>query len=449
MFRFLLEQPEGLLVVTFAGIILLGAGALCLPVCHAAQPIGFIDALFTSTSAVCVTGLTTVDTATAWSRTGQIVILALIQIGGLGIMTFAALGAQVFRAKLSFSSQLAWQGSFFETADRGELRRSVASILILTFVIELAGTVLLYAAAAADPELDDHPFYAVFHAISAFCNAGFSIYTDNAVAMRGSLLSLFTIMGLIVAGGLGYTVVLELLHRFERWVRRKPANPLKWSLQTRVVLRVSLYLIVGGAVVLVMTGLTHDEDTWSEQIVHALFQSVTARTAGFNTIGIAALPMASLLVLILLMYIGGSPGSCAGGIKTTSAAVWVARVRARLLSQEDVTLLDRRIPRDVVRRSALVISVATIWNLVGVFLLAITEGGHDGVRLDHLIFEQISAFGTVGLSANVTPTLSELGRLWITLTMFIGRVGPLTVALVVIAAPRALHHLPNERLMIG
>jgi trk system potassium uptake protein TrkH len=256
-------------------------------------------------------------------------------------------------------------------------------------------------------------------------------------------------MGLIVVGGLGYTVVLELLHRLERWIRRKPASPLKWSLQTRLVLRVSAILIVGGAAALSLTGLTHDEDTWPEQLIHALFQSVTARTAGFNSVNIVGLPSASLLILVLLMYIGGSPGSCAGGIKTTSAAVWVARVRARLLSREDVTLLDRRIPRDVVRRSALVISVATIWNLVGVFLLTITEGGHDGVRLDHLIFEQISAFGTVGLSANVTPTLSELGRLWITLTMFIGRVGPLTVALVVIAAPRTSHHLPNERLMIG
>jgi trk system potassium uptake protein TrkH len=220
-------------------------------------------------------------------------------------------------------------------------------------------------------------------------------------------------------------------------------------------LKASAGLVFGGAVLLLATGLTPDEETLGTRITHAMFQSVTARTAGFNSVNVGLLPVPSLLILIGLMYIGGSPGSCAGGIKTSTAAVWLARVRARLAGRVDVTLGGRRIPQDVVRRAALVISVATIWNLVGVFILSIGEAPHSGARLEQLIFEQISAFGTVGLSTNIASPVSlsslfgVVGKLWIALTMYVGRVGPLTLAMAVIPPPRALYEYPTERVMIG
>ena len=448
MFKALFGRPEGLLVVTFAGWIVLGTLALWLPISQGERAVSLLDCIFTSTSAVCVTGLTTVDTAIAWSRTGHTVILVLIQVGGLGIMTFAAVGARVLRLRFSFSSQAALTGAFFDSDARVELRRSVSFIVAFTFVFEALGAAALWLAARVDSSLSDDPFDAIFHSVSAFCNAGFSVYTDNAVALRGSPLGLTAIAVLIILGGLGYTVVIELVARAWKRVSGRGELPLQWSLQTRVVLWMSLLLIVVGAACLGLLGLTPRETHIGERIVHASFQSISARTAGFNTLDVAALPVSSLLVLIGLMFIGGSPGSCAGGIKTTSAAVWLARLRARLLSRESVTMLRRRVPQEIVRRSALVLSVATLWNLLGVLVLTLSESRPD-VRFEHLLFEQISAFGTVGLSCNFTPTLSPVGKLWIVLTMFVGRVGPLTLALAVLPKPRPLFQYPSERVMIG
>jgi len=447
-------RPEAILAGTFGGLIAAGTLALRLPVSHQGETVGVVDALFTATSAVCVTGLITVDTATAYSRFGQAVIVLLIQLGGLGIMTFAALAAQVFRVRLSFSSHAAWQGALFENQARLDLRRALRGIFVMTAIMEAVGTVLLYTGmrgAAAHGGW----FEAVFHSVSAFCNAGFSVYTDNVVALRDAPLVLWTLMGLIVGGGLGYTVLLEIFDRVRRRLHASREGPVLWSLHSRVVLKASAGLVFGGAVLLLATGLTPDEETLGTRITHAMFQSVTARTAGFNSVNVGLLPVPSLLILIGLMYIGGSPGSCAGGIKTSTAAVWLARVRARLAGRVDVTLGGRRIPQDVVRRAALVISVATIWNLVGVFILSIGEAPHSGARLEQLIFEQISAFGTVGLSTNIASPVSlsslfgVVGKLWIALTMYVGRVGPLTLAMAVIPPPRALYEYPTERVMIG
>ncbi len=450
----LLYRPEAILAGTFAGLILAGTIALRLPVSHKGQTVGVVDALFTATSAVCLTGLITVDTETGFSRIGQTVILLLIQLGGLGIMTFAALSAQVFRLRLSFSSHAAWQSAFFGTEARVDLRRALRSILLMTLVIEATGVPLLYLGIQ---RLGGHAewFDAVFHSISAFCNAGFSLYGENAVAFRGSALVLWTLAGLIVAGGLGYTVLLECIQRAWRRLRARREGPVVWSLHSRVVLKATAGLILGGAVLLLLSGLTPDEQAPGSRITNALFQSVTARTAGFNTLSIGCLPLSSLLILIALMYVGGAPGSCAGGIKTPTAAVWVARVRARLIGRDEVTLGGRRIPQDVVRRAALVISVATIWNLAGVFILSIVEAPHCGAGLEQLVFEQISAFGTVGLSTNTASPVSlsglfgPLGKLWVAATMFVGRLGPLTLAMAVIPAARKPYEYPTERVLIG
>jgi trk system potassium uptake protein TrkH len=449
-----LYRPQAILAGTFAGLIVAGTLLLRVPASHNTQTVGLVDALFTATSAVCVTGLITVDTPTAYSRFGQGVILALIQLGGLGIMTFAALAAHVFRLRLSFSSHAAWQSALFEDETRVDLRRALRGIFLMSAAFEGLGAILLYLGLQRTA-VSGGWFEAAFHAISAFCNAGFSLYTDNVAELRDSALVLWTLMGLIVAGGLGYTVLFEIRQRAVRRLRRRYDGPVVVSLHTRVVLKVTAGLVLGGALLLLLTGLTPAENTLGSRITHALFQSVTARTAGFNSLNVGLLPLPSLLILIGLMYVGGSPGSCAGGIKTTTAAVWVARVRAQLAGRQDVTLGGRRLPLDVVRRAALVIAVAALWNLVGIFVLSACEAPHSGARLEQLIFEQISAFGTVGLSANAASPVSlsglfsPFGKLWIAATMFVGRIGPLTLAMAVMPAPRALYEYPTERVMVG
>lgn len=440
-------RPETLLVLTFAGLILGGALLLALPSSQTA-PVRFIDALFTSTSAVCVTGLITVDTPTAWTRSGHVVILLLIQFGGLGIMTFTALAATVLNRPVSFSASLALHDTFFDSQARSELGRSLRKIVGITLMCELLGAaVILYGMRSFDTPRGDL-FDALFLSVSAYCNAGFSVYSDNLVGVRNSMAIIVTIMLLITLGGLGYTVLIEIASRLRRFALRRPQQTVRWSLHSRVVLTFSFVLVTGGALAIFSAGLGDENLPPASRALHALFQSITARTAGFNTIDIASLPVSSLMILIFLMFIGGSPGSAAGGIKTTGAAVWGMSVHARLQGRSEVNLFGRRIPDDLLRRAELIIAMALIWNAVGVFVLATTESG-VGTPFERLIFEQISAFCTVGLSANVTATLTDAGKIWIILSMFVGRLGTLTVMFLVVRPPRVRYQLPQERLMLG
>lgn len=450
MRKTLLRRPEAQLILTFAGLALIGTVVLCLPVCHASDKVTVLDALFTATSAVCVTGLITLDTEHDFSRTGQAVILVLMQLGGLGVMTFGAVGFHLLRRRVSFGSQAALQDVVFQGEFRGGLADSLRKILLLTFVIEFTGAVLIYIGLRNIGARHSDWFDAVFMSVSGFCNSGFSVFNDSAMGLRDSPLIVWTLMGLIVVGGLGYTVLLEIAQRGRRWVRRERGAPVNWSLHAMIVFVVSGGLIVFGAVALAITGLTGSEDTWGEYLIGALFQSVSGRTAGFNTVDISALPVASLMVLIPLMFIGGGPGSCAGGVKVTTATVWVLHMVARAAGRTSVEIGRRRVPPDVVQRAALVIGVSALWCLVGIFLLSLTEPVGESMRFEQIIFEQVSAFATVGMSTGITPDLSPLGKLWIIASMFVGRVGPLSAALIVLTSRgRPKFEYPQERVMIG
>lgn len=451
MLKRLLGSPEGLLVCSFALVILAGTVALRLPISHGDRTVGWLDACFISTSAVCVTGLATVDPATAFSRFGQIVIMVLIQIGGLGILTFSALAAQMLAFRVSFGSHALLQDVFFQSEQRGSLRRSLAAILLLTFGIELCGAILIFVGMLQYDRPPGGVFEAVFLAVSAFCNAGFSVYSDNVMSFRDSPLILGVIMAMIVLGGLGYTVLIECGQRIAAPRERGAGRPVRWSLNSRVVLLMSGLLVFGGAAAIAATGLTRAETSVYDYLLHSLFQSVTSRTAGFNSVDIGALPSATLLLIIALMFVGGSPGSCAGGIKTTTVAVWSADVRAHLDGKREVVLMGRRLPADVVRRAGMVFGLAATWVAVGALLLTMSERvGHGGNRFEDVLFEQVSAFGTVGLSTGLTPRLSELGKVWIIASMFVGRVGPLTVALLVVRSEKpSPFNYPSERVMIG
>lgn len=442
-------RPEGVLIATFAALILIGTALLTLPVSHATDRVGVLEALFTATSAVCVTGLIVVDTGRDFSLFGQTVILALIQLGGLGIMTFGALVLQVVGKKISFRSQLALQDVFFQRRAAMAFRRSLAWIVLLTLSVEAIGAALLYLSLPDAIPRSRAIFFSVFHAVSAFCNAGFSTRSDSLESVRGNLPLMTVFSGLIIAGGLGYVVLFEVFRRpFNRLLGRP--NPLSWSLHTRVVVLTSAALLVLGAVGLAAFGIVSFEQGGLSVIGGAVFQSITARTAGFNTIDMSGMPLPTLLWLVALMFVGGSPGSCAGGIKTTSLAIWLARLRSRLLRLDDVQLGRRRIPVDLVRRTGLLIGMAGLFNCVGFMVLALTESrAPGGPGLAEIVFEQISAFATVGLSTGLTPGLSTLGKLWIIVTMFVGRLGPLTVALIVTEYRSTTARKPEERLMIG
>ncbi len=448
LFSRLLDSPERFLAGTFAGLILCGTILLSLPVSHGKTQVSPLDALFTSTSAVCVTGLVVVDTGQDYSRFGQVVIMLLIQFGGLGIMSFAALIMQIAGQKISFRSQAALHDAFYQKSAAVHLRQNLAWILSTTFLTEAAGALVIFCTRPAGMSSGEGAFIAVFHAISAFCNAVFSTFSGNMQDVAGNMGILSTIALLIICGGLGHTVILELAGRAWKRLRNKP-RPMVWSLNTRVVLATSLVLIFGGAIVLHLLGLAASEPGLLAQAGHCLFQSISARTAGFNTVDLNQSPVPALLWLVFLMFVGGSPGSCAGGVKTTSLAIWAARLRARLRSREDVTIGGRRIPVDLVRRTGLLIATASVFNLVGLMVLAITEMRDPNIRLEQILFEQISAFGTVGLSTGITPSLTIVGKLWIILTMFVGRLGPLTAALVVMEHKPEAVRLAEERLMIG
>jgi trk system potassium uptake protein len=436
-------------VAGFAGVILAGALVLRLPWAHEPGRVTFVDALFTSTSAVCITGLAVVDTGVDYTFFGQFVIMVLIQTGGLGVMTFAALAFGIVGSRLSIRSQALVHDSFFQRDAAAGFQKTFQTILLLTFCIEGVGALLLFPALEPTTDLGSAVFSAVFHAVSAFCNAGFSIRSDNLVGIRDSAGFVWVIMSLIVLGGLGFTVLHELwISATDPLKRREFPTARRFSLHSRLVLSISAGLIVGGTALLLVFGLTADEATWYDKLVNALFQSVTARTAGFNTVDIGKLPAASLLTLIVLMFIGGSPGSCAGGVKTTSMAIWWARMKAGLRGKKDAHLLDRRLPHELVGRADLLLGLAVLWNIIGALILLATQSHISGRSLD-LLFEQISAFGTVGLSTGVTPGLTDVGKLWLSATMFVGRLGPLTIVVWMIPRATGSIRYPKGTVMIG
>ncbi len=443
-------RPGLLLAGAFGGLILIGTVVLMLPAAtHEPGRLGWIDALFTATSAVCVTGLIVVDTGSCFTPFGQTVILVLFQLGGLGIVVFAAGATHVMGLRLSFRSKAALYDVLYQSSAATSLRADLLRVVLLTFAAEAVGAALLYPVFKENPGGHSPAFSAAFHAVSAFCNAGFGLYSDSLTAYRHRPILMMTIMALIVLGGIGHHVVLEGLRRLTDRIRRRRSRTVHWSLSSRVAIGVSAVLIVLGAIALCLLDSEDLGDDWMNRTGNAIFQSITARTAGFNTIDISVLPTASLLFLIGLMFIGGSPGSCAGGIKTTTFAAWTARLWGRVRGRQDTVMRGRRLPQDVSSKVSIVFGLAITWIVLGSFILAITERNTSGAGLEDLLFEQVSAFGTVGLSTGITAALSNVGKLWIVASMFVGRLGPLTVALVILSPRTEDIRYPEEKLMIG
>lgn len=453
-------RPSRLIFISFASLVGLGTLLLTFPAAASGPlPISPLDALFTATSATCVTGLIVLDTPHAFSPFGQAVILALIQVGGLGIMVISTFATLLLGGKLGLRGEQALS-ELLELGAASTAYRLTRFIVLSTLAVEAIGAALLslaFLGTGSDTALGlgDAVWHGVFHAVSAFCNAGFALQSDSLVGFQRSPFALTVIAALVVLGGLGFAVLAAVAERLERRVRRheesegleEPAAPL--STQVRVVLAVSALLFAGGAAVY---GLLEWERSlgglaWADRLGNAFFQSVTLRTAGFNSVDLAALAPATVLVMLLLMFVGASPGSTGGGIKTTTLAVLFAALRSTVKSGEPAHLFDREVPRELVYRALAIVVVSTLAVAFGLFALLLFE---SQPFLD-LAFEAVSAFATVGLSLGATALLGPAGKLIIIVLMFVGRIGPLTLALVLGTggARRAVTRHPPSRLMVG
>lgn len=438
------DNPSRLIVVTFAAVIITGTMLLTFPAAAGAAPVHPIDALFTATSATCVTGLIVLDTPGDFSFFGQLVILALIQVGGLGFMVVSTFAMLLLGGRLGLKGEQAL--SEVLNLEAGAAAYRVTRFVVLaTLGIEALGAVgmaVFYHRTGLGT--GEAIWRGIFHSISAFCNAGFALQSDSIVMFHDSPLALLLLAALIIAGGLGFVVLAGLARRL---LVRGPRPRL--TVQARVVLVTSAVLLVSGMAL-------YAAGEWErslgglklgDKLLNAFFQSVTLRTAGFNTVDLGVAAPTTVFFMILFMFIGASPGSTGGGIKTTTVAVLFAAMRSTLKGHEPVTLCGREVPRDLVMRSLAIVVISAAVVTLGLFLLLLFEP----LPFEKLLFETVSAFGTVGLSLGTTPMLGPAGKLVIIVMIFIGRIGPLTLALLLGAAHRKapVSHFPQARFMVG
>ena len=447
-------SPAATLVNFYALAIFSATLLLMLPWAAQSTPVGFVDALFTTTSAMCVTGLTVVDTGSTFSLFGQLVILATIQLGGLGITTFSVYLFFYVRSGVGLRDRWVINETLVHSPVRS-LDDLVRAVIHLTLLIEGLGAVCLALVFVPQFGWLQGGYYAAFHAVSAFCNAGFALFSDNLVSYRDNPIVNLTVMALIVLGGIGFLVMREL---HDLWQRHRKKLRWRLSLHSKLVLITSaLLIVVGWAAILALelSNGTFRNVSFGEALWVSLFQSVTTRTAGFNTIDLNALGIPTLFLMIVLMFIGASPGSTGGGVKTTSLALFLAALYSRLKGYRVTSVFKRTIPDETVNKTFTLFLLAALWIGLMTFLMLMVEvrgsTGNQlrGAFLDYL-FEVVSAFGTVGLSLGVTAKLGVVGKLLITMLMFVGRIGLLTFAFVVIKqAGREGTVYAEENIMIG
>ena len=434
--------PYQILAAGFAGLIIVGAALLATPLASATgEPLHFIDALFTATSAVCVTGLVVADTGTRFSLFGQMVIVLLIQAGGLGIMTMATLMALLMGKKINLRERLIIQEAMNQLTVAGVVRLTRYIIKVTLLIEFIAGTIL------AVRFFQDYGlkgiYFGYWHAVSSFCNAGFDLFGEyrSLTGYVDDLTVNLVITTLIILGGIGFSVMADV------WENRRFRD---YSLHSKLVLTVTAFLITFGAVVI----FAFEQDnpatlgplSWDGKILASYFQSVTSRTAGYNTLPIGEMGNAALFFIVILMFIGASPGSTGGGVKTTTAGLLAAAIWALIRGREDVEIFERSLSRTIIYKAFALVFIAALLVIVVTMILCVSESA----PFLSILFEVVSAFGTVGLSTGITPDLSVTGKLWIILTMFAGRVGPITVALALdLRQRKAMVKYPEGKVIIG
>lgn len=438
--------PAQIVIISFLIIVVVGTLLLMLPISAAeGKSIGLVDAFFMATSATCVTGLSTLSLADNFSFIGQIIILILIQVGGLGYMTLYSSMTILLGKSLAVRDQVMMQ-DLLDITSFEDLVNMIKSIIKYTLVIELLGAFTLTLAFTMEGlEFGESLYFGIFHAISAFCNAGFALFNNSMEGFAVSPLVHGTVSVLIILGGLGFIVLKELEYIFR--TRRKFVN---LSVHSKIVLTVNITLIALVAIYIFFSEFLHglvDYSLW-EKIQLAVFQSITTRTAGFNSVPFGTLHTHTIYFLSLIMFIGASPGSTGGGIKTTTFAILFQSVKATLRGRDKVEFFDRTVPNRLVVRAIAIIVISLIIVSFFILMMMRIEPEHDFLAL---FFEVVSAFATVGLSLGITPYLSAAGKLTIILLMFIGRVGPLTLAIAIGQKNQNTGNIdyPEGRVMIG
>ena len=455
--RLINYNPEALILFSFLTAILAGTLLLKLPI--SVQPrffLSWIDAFFMATSATCITGLSVIDIGANLSLFGQVVILTLIQIGGLGIMTLSLLFLILLRRRSSLTTRSCLI-SLSNEVDLKNIRFAILKIFLFTISVELVGAILLFLYLHQCHDLNFAIYSSIFHSISSFCNAGLSIYSQNLAVFQNTPYVQVVVMVLVVLGGVGFIVINDVLTLFQK---KQDGSRRFLSLHSKMALLGSAFLVIFGTLFIwfLERGEQLSQLPILHQISNAAFLSVTSRTAGFNTIDISLLSNATLFFLIILMFIGGSSGSTAGGVKVNTIFVLLCFVVSQLKGATNTNFLKRKIPNDLVYKAAAIVLISLVFIAIAVFVLQITEGIDDPLHYGGsnqnfliLVFEAVSAIGTVGLSMGATPTLSPNGKLIMIILMYIGRVGPLTLAFALqrISAKTTKFEHPEEDVFIG
>lgn len=432
------------LAIGFAILIFGGAALLSLPISSmSGESTDFIDSLFTSTSAVCVTGLITVDTGTHWNYFGKTIIMLLIEIGGLGFMAFTTLFAFIMGKKITLKERLVMQEAM-NTFDIQGIVKMVRYILLFTVITQSLGAVLLFTQFIPQFGVAKGIFYGIFHSISAFCNAGFDLFGhfNSLTVVNTNTVIILTISILIIIGGLGFTVWTELYNS---------KNIKRISLHSKVVILITSILLIGGTILVFLFEFKNPNTMGSmslkDKALNSFFTSVSPRTAGFNSISLADMTMASRGVTIILMFIGGSPGSTAGGLKTTTFGILILTVISVIKGRKDTEIFMKRLSKETVYRAFAIFSLAIGLVMCVVMILSFTE---TGVTFEEILFEAVSAFGTAGLTMGITTKLSLIGKIVIMITMYCGRLGPMTVMLALVKRKQSsVYQYPEDKILVG
>lgn len=439
-------NPSQILILGFLAFILVGAALLMTPFATVGG-ISAVDAVFTSTSAVCVTGLIVKDTPHDFTFFGKVVILLLIQLGGLGYMTSATIISLVIGKKIGLAERLIMKEALNVLSLEGIVKFTKA-VLIVTVVIEAAGALVLTVRFLPDTGVGEAAWLGIFHAVSAFNNAGFSLFSENLVQYRGDIVVNIVITTLIIVGGIGFIVMSDI---YGYW--RK--DLFKVTAHTKIVLATTAALLAVGTFLFLLFEFSNDATigamSFGDKVLASYFSSVTARTAGFNTIDYSALRFETLFITMLLMFVGASPGSTGGGVKTTTFAVVIASLCAIMRGAGDTVMFRKRISYHAVSKSFLSITLAVLLIIV----VSVIVLKFEDIKYLPAVFEVTSAFGTVGLSVgdggvrSLSALFGPVGKILISLTMFAGRLGPLTIAVAVAKKGEARFRYPEGKVMIG
>lgn len=428
--------------MSFLVVILIGATLLSLPIASVdGNSVGFVNSFFTASSATAVTGLVVANTATQWTMFGKVVIITLIQIGGLGTITLFSIATVLLGRKISLQQRLLVKEQLNITSMSG-IVKWVIYVTKITFLIEFTGALLLSFSLIPKYGFITGVWYSIFHAISAFCNAGFDLFGDSIVSYSGDIYINMIICGLVIMGGLGFLVYMDIYNS---------RNFRNLKMHSKVVISVSALLLIIGTVATLLieynNSLSIGDFGFGHKVLASFFQSTVTRTAGFNSIDIGQVHDATAIIYILLMFIGGSPASTAGGLKTTTFAVMIFSTIGMVRGEHDIVIFNRKIDKEVILR-ALAITIVCI-SLVITVTMAVAIIEHDRFEFLDILFESVSAFGTVGMTRGITPHLSDISKIILGFTMFIGRVGPTTIAVGLMKTKPSSIKYASGKILVG